>query len=377
MMVSTALEGRAVGKKWIGVVILMTIGHPVPEAFAKGKASGPSVDQSLAPYASQASSVRLPGNRSIHFTCAGHGSPTVILIAGGGGWGIHWNKVQPAIAAKTRVCAWDRAGFGFSGPSPVPQTLANRTSDLEIALARGGIPAPYIVVGHSAGAYESLLLTDREPTKVVGMVLVDPSVPDQPNRFRRATPAISATMGPSSQQPVVLLLRKCAAGIRAGAVRPGADPDHCLTPPPFPPDYPQVLRVALTKLSASATPQVIASVYETIASSDAAFDADSEAIVSSHRAYGSMPLTVLTAGEFRLPANASQAVKDEVPARQADWRRAHDEYAALSRRGENRIVAGSGHIIQWDKPQAVINAVIETVKAARATPHPHVIRRGG
>lgn len=358
--------------KWLGIAMILTIGHPLAAAVAEKTAPAPAIDPSLAPYASQANTVRMPGGRTMHFTCAGHGSPTVILIAGGGGWGIHWNKVQPGIAAKTRVCAWDRAGFGFSEPSPVPQTLANRTADLEAALARGRIRGPYVVVGHSAGAYESIALADRAPSDVVGMVLVDPSVPDQARRFRQATPAMAAKMGPSDQQPMVLSLRKCAAAIRAGRARAGADPDHCLTPPPFPPEYPPALRAALARLSARATPPFIASLFDTMASYAAAFDADGAAIVSSHRNYGSMPLIVLTAGETRLPPDATQAVKDEVPARQADWRRAHDDYAALSTRGVHRIVAGSGHIIPWDKPQAVIDAVNEVVDAARASPPAHV-----
>ena len=71
------------------------------------------------------------------------------------------NKVQPAVAQKTRVCAWDRASWGLSSPSRQPQTADNRTSDLQAALKADGIKGPYVVVGHSMGGYESLLLKDR------------------------------------------------------------------------------------------------------------------------------------------------------------------------------------------------------------------------
>src|SRR5205814_1606569 len=114
---------------------------------------------------------RLPDGRTIHLVCMGQGSPVVILTAGEAGWSIAWNKVQPGVAAKTRVCAWDRAGLAFSSPSPKPPTVDNAASDLQAALAAAGIAGPYVVVGHSLGAYESLLLADRQPSKVVGMVL--------------------------------------------------------------------------------------------------------------------------------------------------------------------------------------------------------------
>ena len=70
----------------------------------------------------------------------GQGSPTVILSAGMGNWAETWRKIQPAVAARTRVCAWDRAGFGFSTPSPEPQDVTHTTKDLERSLkacARG------------------------------------------------------------------------------------------------------------------------------------------------------------------------------------------------------------------------------------------------
>jgi pimeloyl-ACP methyl ester carboxylesterase len=47
---------------------------------------------------------------------------------------------------------------------------------------------PFVVVGHSLGAYESLLLKDRGPKSVVGRVLVDPSIPDQVDRLNKVAP---------------------------------------------------------------------------------------------------------------------------------------------------------------------------------------------
>ena len=56
--------------------------------------------------------VALPDGRKLNLRCSGRGSPTVILEAGFSGNSEAWVKVQPEIAKKTRVCAYDRAGSG-------------------------------------------------------------------------------------------------------------------------------------------------------------------------------------------------------------------------------------------------------------------------
>ena len=148
-----------------------------PAAAQQQAAASVAADKTLVPYASTKDSVRLPDGRTIHMVCMGHGSPLVILTPGGNDWALVWNKVQPAVAQKTRVCSWERPGAGLSTPPPNPQTVAETTTDLQAALDAAHLAGPYVVVGHSRGAGESLLLKDREPSRVIGMVLVDPAVP--------------------------------------------------------------------------------------------------------------------------------------------------------------------------------------------------------
>ncbi len=84
------------------------------------------------------------GGRRINLDCTGAGGPTVILMAGIFSWSVVWYKVQPAIAQKTRVRAFDRAGYGFSDPGPRPQILSDVVDDLHAALNAGAIPGPYV-----------------------------------------------------------------------------------------------------------------------------------------------------------------------------------------------------------------------------------------
>ena len=349
-----------------------SIGFPLALAMASSATAqdGPaSVDRTLAPYASTRDTARLPDGRALHLVCMGKGAPAVLLTAGGTGWSISWSKVQPAVAAKTRVCSWDPAGLGLSSPSPEAQTSDHLTSDLDAALKARRIAGPYVVVGHSLGAYVSLLMADLQPSRVVGMVLVDPSIPDQMARFDRITPAQNAFM--RALPDPVPFLETCAAALRSGAVRPGhPDPKGCLRPPGYPPDWPPQLLAALNRNYVDAPPAVTAAALATIASTmksgdDKYGDADAKVVVNPGRNYGDMPLIVLTASEFRFPPDYPAAAKAEIPAFQAEWRRAHDAYAALSTRGVDRVIPDSSHDMPDEEPQVVVDAIDAVVDEAR------------
>lgn len=315
-------------------------------------------DLSLLPYGSKPDLVALPNGREIHVVCMGHGSPTVVMTAGLGEWSITWNKVQPTIARQVRVCAWDRAGFGFSGPSSERQTVDRTTTDLERALDAAKIYGPYILVGHSSGSYETLLFKDRHPAEVIGMVLIDPAYPDQAALSARDTPLLAASTRAWDEGGAAISIR-CAALLESGALTVGGDdPDGCLS---IPPEYPDALRERSLKLYTN--PEM----SKTASSLFATFAESSRLVVKKDRAYAAMPLRVLTADTLLAAPNASTAVKAEMPKVREEWQHQHDQLAALSSRGVNIRVAGTEHAIQQMKPQAVIDAVDEVVRQARAS----------
>src|SRR5271170_7918035 len=134
-----------------------------------------SEDKRLLPYVEPGQLVDI-GGRRINLHCTGDGGgPTVILMAGIFSWSVVWYKTQPVIAQKTRVCAFDRASFGFSDPAPRPQILSDTVNDLHAALKAEPIPGPYVLVGHSLGGLEARIYAQRWPQEVAGMVLVDTS----------------------------------------------------------------------------------------------------------------------------------------------------------------------------------------------------------
>jgi pimeloyl-ACP methyl ester carboxylesterase len=121
------------------------------------------------------------GGRRIHMLMMGHesGQPTVILEAGMASFSSNYYWVQNELAAATQVVAYDRAGLGWSDPSPEPQDAQQSARDLHAALQKAGLPGPYVVAGHSYGGLVVRAFTDLYPDEVAGMVLIDASHPDQ------------------------------------------------------------------------------------------------------------------------------------------------------------------------------------------------------
>ena len=152
--------------------------------------------------------VRLPDGRQLNFHCTGRGAPLVLLESGyGAGFGA-WAPVQPLIAQQTRVCSYDRAGYGFSDMGPLPRDGEAIAGDLDAALQAMGETAPIVIAAHSAGGLYARLFAARRHRQVVGMVLVDPTIEHQEARF-------AALFGPGVGS---------LEGIRAGLL-------NCLKPP--------------------------------------------------------------------------------------------------------------------------------------------------
>src|SRR5919109_553973 len=113
------------------------------------------------------------GGYRLHIYCEGNGEPTAIMEAGLGNPGLAWTFVQPEIADGTRICVYDRAGLGWSDPSPRERTANVMVDELHSLLTQAGIEGPYVLVGHSFGGLLMRLYAHMYPEDVIGLVLVD------------------------------------------------------------------------------------------------------------------------------------------------------------------------------------------------------------
>jgi pimeloyl-ACP methyl ester carboxylesterase len=115
------------------------------------------------------------GGHSLHINCSGRGSPTVVMDAGSGGFSAQWVRVQQQVSGTTRVCAYDRAGMGWSEMGPDPRDAKQITGELHALLGKAGIEGPLVLVGHSFGGLYMQTYAARYPDEVAGAALVDSS----------------------------------------------------------------------------------------------------------------------------------------------------------------------------------------------------------
>lgn len=112
---------------------------------------------------------------TINVDCLGTGSPTVVLEAGLGESSLTWSEVVPAVAAETRVCAYDRPGYGWSEAAAGAHDADAQAQQLRALLEAADEPGPYVLVAHSYGSLIARLFAAAEPEAVAGMFLIEPT----------------------------------------------------------------------------------------------------------------------------------------------------------------------------------------------------------
>ena len=303
-------------------------------------------DQRLLPYVEPGQLVDI-GGRRINLHCTGSGAPTVVLMAGISSWSPVWYKTQPVIAQETRVCAFDRASFGFSDPASRPQVLSDTVNDLHAALKAASLPGPYVLVGHSLGGVEARLYAQRWPAEVAGMILVDTS-PAGEGLIEENQPGLADDESIESYVSDELYCVMSAANRPLDPSSP--EYKNCSkalpgdTPAAFRKIWPQFFTSAYAAAKVSLMSSLYTHRYDSV----------------DHRLLGTMPLVVLSA-ERAFEVDTPAGVRFWLAYKKA-WYARHVALAHLSRRGVYRFIEGSGHAIQLDKPQAVIDAVDDVLR---------------
>jgi pimeloyl-ACP methyl ester carboxylesterase len=118
------------------------------------------------------------GEDELFIECEGSGTPVVVFETVSSGGRFSFYDVQQKLIGTTTVCTYDRAGHGQSAGAPTHPTGQGVVEDAHTLLEAAGVPAPYILVGSSAGADYSVHHARAHPDDVVGVVAWNPVLLD-------------------------------------------------------------------------------------------------------------------------------------------------------------------------------------------------------
>lgn len=307
--------------------------------------------------------VAISDGRQMNVVCIGHGSPTVVFEQGAGANILSWQKVAEPVAKFTRACFYDRAGYGYSEPPGRPSTAEHAAQDLHNLLVRSGIRRPVVLVGHSLGGLYATYFADKYPGEVVGIVLVEPSFAEQDKDLDAATRAKDE----AAFKENISQLRRCSALARSGKLAQEMH-EECFA---FATNRTAKERAFLTyQYVRPDRYEALASEVESQHSADGRSDINSRHEVAARRSFGRIPIIVMTAAES-IDGKATTAERNASSNLWRSWKAGHDMLAARSGLGRSIVISQSGHFVQLDQPQEVIEAVKEVVRETRQRQSAH------
>ena len=267
----------------------------------------------------------------LYLNCVGTGSPTVVLFNGQGERTPNWALVQDTVSSSTRVCAFDRAGEGWSGGTPGTRDGAQLASDVQGLLRAAHVAGPYVLAGHSTGGIYALLYAAHYSSQVAGVTLIDSATPYQ----------FDLPDYPGLLLPVAARFALFPTLARFGLARPTLGTGFTNLPP----------RERAAARAFAVSPRELRANRADFARLPQLFD-EAKAL----KGLGSRPLAVVSA----------------TVGQQRGWAAAQTRLVKLSRQGSQRPVAGATHEALLSDPsvaQITSGAITQVVQLARQGRH--------
>jgi pimeloyl-ACP methyl ester carboxylesterase len=275
----------------------------------------------------------------MHIICTGSGSPTIVLEAGLGNDALTWGGVQPVLSSTTRVCSYDRAGFGWSDALPAPRDADHVAAELHELLLQAKVTGPIVLMGHSmAGVYMRDYVT-RYPADIVGIVFEDGSTPLQDDNpvmkamDSKAPPpwALELLAKSAMSTGIPRLLGMCSQSIKGFDARAAKlqaeDICHTNVSPMF-----------------DAMDGINRSGQETVHSGP----------------YGALPILIISEDPAQMTAVSSTDMANV-------WNQMQEDLKKLSTRSRRIIAKGSSHYIHIDRADLIEKEVPLFIEQVRGT----------
>jgi pimeloyl-ACP methyl ester carboxylesterase len=276
----------------------------------------------------------------MHIDCTGSGSPALVLDAGLGGDTNSWAALQPALSQTTRVCSYDRAGFGWSQPVPGPRDADHIATQLHQLLRQARVDGPLVLAGDSIAGLYIRAYAALYPSEVAGLIFLDSSTPFQ-----------DRTYPPSGWNPPSWFFH---AALILGVPRligmcshPGDGPDAA---------FQAMRREDFCRLH-----------FGLYTSELREFDPSSSQAQRSP-SFGSLPILIFSHDPLgplpRRPQSESEKAQQDI------WNAMQENLKTLSTRSRRIIVTGGSHRLDRERPGMVATDVAEFVQQIRGAAPP-------
>lgn len=287
------------------------------------------------------------GNHRLHIYPTGKGSPSVVFESGGASWSLDWFLVQTEVAKFTQACSYDRAGFGWSDIGTKPRTSEKIVTELHALLTKAEIKKPYVLVGASFGGHTVRLFSKNFPDEVAGIVLVDARHEVIDVRMPPAWKKLEAS-GRGMYQFMLLASRMGFLKLLGKFMGEKAAPPILMKlPPELRPMY----------LEIGFQPKYFQSNLDELAAI-----AESDKQLSLAGSLGNIPLIVVRHG---VPDLFSRMPAEQAKKCEQVWQELQADLGALSSKSQMRVAEKSGHGIQFDQPNLVVDVIRQMVEAVR------------
>jgi pimeloyl-ACP methyl ester carboxylesterase len=279
------------------------------------------------------------GGRRVLLHRSGGGSPAAVFLPGGGAVGLDYLNVQARAAALTTSVLYDRAGTGWSDRVDLPRTAAQVTDELRELLRTAGVPAPYLLVGHSLGGLYARHYAQRFPDAVAALLLLDPAHEDYNAYMPQRLVAQWEAWDPDQALPAELPdeLIRLYRGLFAQELA----------------DWPEEIREPLIERHVS--PEWLRVGFREATNAEQLY-----AEVRHAGRLPDVPLIVLASmGIDSFKRAVSQGTPESLLREELDGkRRLYTALAASVPRGEIRLIEGAGHVtLHLRRPDAVRQAI--------------------